>query len=61
MILKKVIVLLLSPIYIIISLLKSIFLFFEPLATDIGEGILSIAYNFYNSMYDFWKKVFKWR
>ncbi len=59
--LKKVIVLLLSPIYIIISLLKSMFLFIEPLATEIGEMISSGAYNIYNSMYDFWKKIFKWR
>lgn len=50
-------VILLTPIYCITFLFIGMFEFIEPLAQDIGDGIN----NFYNSMCNFWKKVFKWR
>lgn len=59
--LKKTVVLILSPIYIIVSLLKSMFSVIMPLASEIGDGISSIINDFYNSMYNFWEKIFKWR
>ena len=54
--LKRVIALWLTPVFIIIVLLKKIFELIESLAISIGNG----ATELFNMMYEFWKGVFKW-
>lgn len=53
---KYLLVVLLSPIYVIINLFKEIIEGFLEITDPIAEGMISIV----NNMYDFWSKIFKW-
>lgn len=55
--LKRVIALWLTPVIIIIVLIKKTFEVIEPLARSIGDGMIEL----FNLMYEFWKGVFKWK
>lgn len=60
-ILEIFIVILLTPIYCITFLFIKMFEFIEPLAQDVGNNITRPFIEVFNSMYKYWKKVFKWR
>lgn len=58
---KILVVILLTPIYCITFLFIGMFEFIEPLAQDVGNSITRPFIEVCNSMYRYWKKVFKWR
>lgn len=60
-ILKILVTLVLTPLFLVILWFKKIFELIEPLAQTIGNNITEFFINLYNSMYEFWRQVFNWR
>ena len=54
---KKIITILLTPVFVIIQVLKCMFDLINPVAIGISESLNNLFYD----MYEFWKRVFKWR
>lgn len=58
---KILITILLTPLYFATILFKVMFEVIEPLAQDIGNNLTRPFIELYSSMYEHWKKIFKWR
>lgn len=54
---KKIITILLIPVFAIIQFLKCMFDLINPVAIGMSEAVNDLFYD----MYEFWKRVFKWR
>lgn len=54
-------VVLLSPLYFVTILFKGMFELIEPLAQDVGNNLTRPFIEVYNSMYEYWKKIFRWK
>lgn len=54
---KKIITILLTPIFVIIQVLKCMF----DLINTVSIGMSETLNNLFDDMYEFWKRVFKWR
>ena len=53
---KYILVLLLSPIYLLINMFKGMIRLISDFTEPFADGMESI----FNEMYDFWKRIFKW-
>lgn len=60
-IIRIIIVLVLSPLYLVTILFGEMFEVIEPIAQDVGNNLTRPFIEVYNSMYKHWKKVFKWK
>lgn len=58
---RIIIVILLIPLYIAINFFNDIIEAFEPIAQDVGNNITRTFIEVYSSMYEYWKKKFKWK
>lgn len=54
---KEIITILLTPIFVIIQVLKCMF----DLINTVSIGMSETLNNLFDDMYEFWKRVFKWR
>lgn len=54
---KKIIVALLTPVFILIQIFKTMYGFIHP----VSSGMAELTNELINDMYEFWKKIFKWK
>lgn len=54
---RKIITILLTPVFALIQILKFMFDHIDEIASEISEPFNALFYD----MYEFWKRVFKWR
>ena len=54
---KKIITILLTPIFVLIQILKCMFDLINPVASEMSETLNEL----FDDMYKFWKRIFKWK
>lgn len=54
---KKIITILLTPIFVLIQILKCMFDLINPVASGMSETLNEL----FDDMYKFWKRIFKWK
>lgn len=54
---KKIITILLTPVFVLIQILKCIFALINPVASEMSETLNEL----FDDMYKFWKRIFKWK
>lgn len=55
---KKIITILLTPVFVLIQILKCMVdLIIDPVASEMSETLNEL----FDDMYKFWKRIFKWK
>ena len=54
---KRIIVVLLTPVFVLIQIFKNMYDLIHP----VSSGMAELTDELINDMYEFWKKIFKWK
>lgn len=54
---KKIIIILLTPVFVLIQILKCMF----DLINSVASGMSETLNELFDDMYKFWKRIFKWK
>ena len=54
---KKIITIFLTPVFVLIQILKTMFDLIHPVSSGMAEIINELI----DDMYEFWKRIFKWK
>lgn len=54
---KKIITILLTPVFVLIQILICMFALINPVASGMSETLNEL----FDDMYKFWKRIFKWK